>query len=321
MNQFFKRALLLVVAALSIPACGDPVPPPTPEQIPVPGSTEYPHALVKESIFDAGLGTEYRLYEPDAPPLLMAPVVVFLHGWGGTDPAFYRPWIDHLARRGNVVLWVRYQESVATLSFQFVPNMLTAVKNGIDRLQQDADRPKPDLEKFAVVGHSMGGVLAMTLAARATSEGLPTFKAVMPANPGRGVTGNEVLADFSLIPASTLLLCVSGSEDTSLGVDAPFLFYQATAIPLENKDHVTINSDYHSTPALVADHFAPNCLTAADVNALDTNGYWKWFDGLSAAAFYGRYREYALGNTPEQRFMGLWPDGTPIVEATVSDSP
>jgi hypothetical protein len=73
----------------------------------------------------------------------MAPVVVFLHGWGGTDPAFYRPWIDHLARRGNVVLWVRYQESVATLSFQFVPNMLTAVKNGITRLQQDPTIPFP----------------------------------------------------------------------------------------------------------------------------------------------------------------------------------
>jgi hypothetical protein len=141
----------------------------------------------------------------------------------------------------------------------------------------------------------MGGVLSMTLAARAAAEGLPPFKAVMLANPGRGITGPEVLADFSLIPASTLLLCVSGSDDTSLGVDAPFFFYQATSVPLENKDHVTINSDNHSTPALVADHFAPNCLTAADVNALDTNGYWKWFDGLSAAAWYGRYREYAAG--------------------------
>lgn len=315
-----KRLSALLLAAVFIPACGNPAPPPTPEQIPVPGSTEYPHALVKESVFDAGLGTEYRLYEPDGPPLLQAPVVVFLHGWGGTDPAYYRPWIDHLARRGNAVLWARYQESVLTPSADFVPNLLTAVKNGIARLQQDADRPKPDLEKFAVVGHSMGGVLSMTLAARAAGEGLPPFKAVLLANPGRGVTGAEVLADFSLIPASTLLVGVSGSED-SLGTDAPFFFYQATAVPLENKDHVTIRSDDHSTPALVADHFAPNCLTSADVNAFDVNGYWKWFDGLIAAAFYGRYREYALGNTPQQRFMGTWPDGTPIVEPIVTDAP
>ncbi len=314
------RLALLLLAALVIPACGDPVGGPTPQQIPVPGSTEYAHALVKESVFDAGTGKEVRLYEPDAPPLRSAPVVVFLHGWGGTDPAYYRPWIDHLARRGNVVLWPRYQESLLTLSIEFVPNMLAAVKAGLAHLEQDADRPKPELDKVAVVGHSMGGVLSMTLAARAAAEGLPPFKAVMLANPGRGVTGSEVLADYSLIPASTLLVGVSGAEDT-LGTDAPFFFYQATQVPLDNKDHVLMNSDDHAAPSLVADHFAPNCLTAADVNALDVNGYWKWFDGLIAAAFYGRYREYALGNTPEQRFMGLWPDGTPIAEPSVSDTP
>jgi dienelactone hydrolase len=320
MNRFL-RPILLVIAGCVVPACGDPVAGPAPEQIPVPGSTEYAHALVKESVFDAGSGKEYRLFEPDSPPLRSAPVVVFLHGWGGTDPAYYRPWVDHLVRRGNVVLWVRYQESLLTLSFEFVPNMLTAVKNGLARLEQDADRPKPELDKLAVVGHSMGGVLTMTLAARAAAEGLPAFKAVMCANPGRGITGNEVLADYSLIPSSTLLLCVSGSEDTSLGAAAPFFFNQAIQVPLDNKDHILLNSDYHSAPSLVADHFAPNCLTAADVNALDTSGYWKWFDGLIAAAFYGRYREYALGNTTEQRFMGLWPDGTPIAEPTVSDTP
>ena len=70
-----------------------------------------------------------------------------------------------------------------------------------------------------------------------------------------------------------------------------------------------------------ADHFAPNCVSEADANALDRMGYWKWFDGLIAAAFYGRYREFALGNTPEQRNMGTWPDGTSITEPLVSDNP
>ena len=314
------RSVLLLSAFVLIPACGDPVPPPTADQIPVPGSTTYAHASVKESVFDANTGKEYRLYEPDSPPLTEAPVVVFLHGWGGTDPAYYRPWIDHLARRGNVVLWVRYQESILTLSIEFVPNMLAAVKAGLDRLATEPGRAKPDLARCAVVGHSMGGVLSMTLAARAASEGLPPFKAVMPCNPGRGITGPEVLADFSQIPASTLMIVCTGSEDT-IGVAGKELFDAATSVPLENRDFILLNSDYHSTPALVADHFAPNSLTDADVNALDRNGYWKWFDGLCAAAFYARYREYALGNTTEQRFMGLWPDGTPIAEPTVSDAP
>jgi pimeloyl-ACP methyl ester carboxylesterase len=320
MSRFLRTAMALAVACV-VPACGDPVPGPTPGQIPVPASTEYPHALVKESVFDAGTGKEYRLFEPDGPPLLSAPVVVFLHGWGGTDPAYDRPWIEHLARRGNVVLWVRYQESLLTLSLEFMPNTLAAVKAGLARLEQEPDRPKPELDKLAVVGHSMGGVLTMTLAARAAAEGLPPFKAVMTVHPGAGITGAEVLADYSLIPATTLLLCVSGDEDPELGPLAAQFFQQASSVPLENKDFILVTSDRRFSPPLVADHFAPNCVSEGDVNALDRMGYWKWFDGLIAAAFYGRHREYALGNTPEQRFMGLWPDGTPILEPVVSDAP
>ncbi|MGH8058347.1 MAG: hypothetical protein ACREOH_14110, partial [Candidatus Entotheonellia bacterium] len=39
---------------------------------------------------------------------------------------------------------------------------------------------------------------------------------------------------------------------------------------------------------------------------------WKLFDGLTDAAFFQKNREYALGNTPKQRFMGLWSDGVPV---------
>src|SRR5262249_20574377 len=56
-------------------------------------------------------------------------------------------------------------------------------------------------------------------------------------------------------------------------------------------------------------------------NALDYYGLWKLFDGLSDAAFYHRNREYALGNTPEQRFMGRWSDGTPVKELSVTQHP
>jgi hypothetical protein len=50
-------------------------------------------------------------------------------------------------------------------------------------------------------------------------------------------------------------------------------------------------------------------------------GLWKLFDGLSDAAFFGKNREYALGNTPQQRFMGKWSDGVPVKELVVTDKP
>ena len=57
------------------------------------------------------------------------------------------------------------------------------------------------------------------------------------------------------------------------------------------------------------------------INALDFYGTWKLFDGLCDAAFYGKNREYALGNTPQQRFMGVWSDGVPVKELKVTDKP
>lgn len=53
------------------------------------------------------------------------------------------------------------------------------------------------------------------------------------------------------------------------------------------------------------------------VDALDYYGFWKLFDGLCDAGFYSKNREYALGNTPEQRYMGEWTDGTPVKEPKV----
>jgi len=57
------------------------------------------------------------------------------------------------------------------------------------------------------------------------------------------------------------------------------------------------------------------------VNALDFYGTWKLFDGLCDAAFYGKNREYALGNTPQQRFMGVWSDGVAVKELKITDKP
>ena len=54
------------------------------------------------------------------------------------------------------------------------------------------------------------------------------------------------------------------------------------------------------------------------LDALDYYGFWKLFDGLSDAAFFGTHREFALGNTPEQRYMGKWSDGTPVKELQVT---
>jgi hypothetical protein len=85
-------------------------------------------------------------------------------------------------------------------------------------------------------------------------------------------------------------------------------------------------SDAHGSPALEADHLAPLAVWNSNnftvlVNGLDYYGTWKLFDGLYEAAFYGKNKEYALGNSSQQRFMGLWSDGKPVKELIILDTP
>ena len=57
-----------------------------------------------------------------------------------------------------------------------------------------------------------------------------------------------------------------------------------------------------------------------DVDAYDYYFIWKVFDALRDTAFLGTHREYALGDTPEHRYLGTWSDGTPVAPLTIKDS-
>ena len=354
--------LSLVLFALTIFSSQNPTPPSQPAA--GPGGKQYVHASVIKNRYGKG-GEEYWIFEPDTPKPASAPLIVFLHGWGGMNPLYYGAWIDHLVKRGNIVVYPRYQASLLTPIQQFTPNTVGAIKDAISRLKTEPGHVSADLSKFAAVGHSVGGLLAANVAALASVSGLPRVVAVMSVEPGiTEAPINIELADLKKIPAETLLLAVAGDQDTLVrDFDAKRVYNESTRVPAANKDYVTLVSDAHGLPGLQASHRAPTAFDMAYdsgegigggpaeiagsdragglptrridgprtgrrdrletmmVNALDFYGTWKLFDGLCDAAFYGKNREYALGNTPQQRFMGVWSDGVPVKELKVTDKP
>jgi len=352
----FRRTalvLLLVLISLTVVSSQNITPPSQP--LSGPGGKQYAHAGVTKNRYGSG-GHEYWIFEPDSPKPRSAPVIVFLHGWGGTNPLYYGAWLDHLVKRGNIVIYPRYQSNLLTPIREFLPNTLHAIKDSLIRLQTEPGHVSPDLNKFATVGHSLGGLLAADVAALASESSLPKVRAVMSVEPG--ITDppiNVPLADLKKIPAETLLLAIAGDQDTLVrDADAKRIYYESTRVPAGNKDFVMLVSDSHGRPALQASHRAPTAfdksydsgegfgggpadrsnrvgdtqqtdrstrLETMMVNALDFYGTWKLFDGLCDAAFYGKNREYALGNTPQQRFMGVWSDGVPVKELKVTDKP
>lgn len=250
--------LLLLGSCLAASWAVAATPPKQPEQ--GPGGSDYKITeVIKTGTGTASSGT-YVFHGSDAPSA-PRPVVVFFHSWGAVNPGLYGGFIDHLARKGYLVLFPRFQEvnrsrpaDATVLSEALIQNALTA-------LAEDATA-KPDLKRVAFIGHSAGMPIALNVAAGVSENKLPIPKLIFGLMPG-GIASNEkergiMLRDLSAIDASTLLITMSGDRE-HLPIDraARRIFEAASAVPSSRKLFMRTNSDDHGYPALTATLASP----------------------------------------------------------------
>lgn len=304
-------------ASSSVTVSVDPHGPPVTPVQPAsgPGGADYAHASVKTTLHGSG-STAYFLYEPQDPVPASAPVLIFLHGWGAVDLAPYAEWITHLVRKGRVVIAPLYQVDAGSSPFPTTADTIAALQSAFVELS-NGTHVEPQLDKVVVAGHSWGGTLTANVGALAASSGLPIPKALMCVHPGAAASIWEtVTEDFSLIPTGTLLLSIAGEDDTVVPTSQAYeIFAEATSIAAADRNYVLVKSDPYGEPDLFSQHGAP---TGPLINALDWYGYWKWLDALCDAVVSGTNKDVALGNTPRQRYMGRWSDGTPVVEPAIT---
>jgi acetyl esterase/lipase len=319
---------LVVLIAATVRAAA-PSPPEQPKT--GPGGSDYRHGKVVSHSFDSG-PQQYWILAPAEPRRETAPVVVFNHGWMGMHPAVYRGWLHHLVRRGNVVIFPRYQGGLLTPPWTFTDNAVLAVRRALARLK-GGGHPAPEPGKFALVGHSAGAAISADMASLAEARGLPVPRALMCVQPGRGTRKARAIffpaADYRKIPKETALLVLVGEDDRIVGREEARRIFQGTPqIPPDRKDYVLVHTDRHGAPPLVADHVSPASpmrpnpiIRGRRINALDYYAYWRLFDALLDFAFEGEHKERCLGDTPQQRFMGRWSDGTPVKPLAITDEP
>jgi len=286
----------------------------------------YPHQAVVRQEFGSG-ARSYWLFEPAEPTPETAPVVVFNHGWLAVNPGAYGAWIDHLVRRGHIVIYPRYQADVATLPADFLPNALAAVRDAFDVLETSPKHIRPDRKRFALIGHSAGGNLSAQIAAVAEENGLPRPRAVVAMMPGQVQTIRG--PSLARIPASTLLVVAAAEDDLVVGdARARQIFAGATAIPNERKKFVLYLSDHHGSPRLIADHLAPTAaysgfdsgdgilhglqMNRAELNVFDYAGFWRLADVTLAAGFAGKTLDEATNQGELFRHLGYWSDGRAV---------
>lgn len=268
-----RRAATLLLLSLVPAGCGGgsgPAPQATPSAVPAPALEREagpdPPGVVSER-FGRGAQSTYVI-RPDRDGRL--PVVLFLHGWGATLPPNYRPWLNHLAGQGNVVLYPRYQDSFLTRPDQVLGNLIAGV-----RLALRGARARLRPGTLVVVGHSAGGALSADYAAVARTARLPAPRAILALYPGRTLRGvaagiPEVAPDQ--IPADTRIVALGGVDDATVGTaPARRIVASAGAVPRSNRTYELI-----SDPE-VADHIAPQRATAASRRT-----FWDRLDRLMA---------------------------------------
>ena len=275
-----------------------------------PGGSNYAHRSVKETEYGEG-GEQYWIIEPAQPAPKNAPLVIFLHGWTAVTPDTYRGWVNHLAKRGNIVVYPRYQARLLSPATEFFPNVITSVRDALGVLAKPG-HVKPDFGRVAVVGHSAGGVQTANYLAKAAAEKLPAAKAAMIVEPGQGKDGGIKIIpmeDCEKIPSSVKLIVMVGDADGLVGTGCARTIWRGTK-HVSERAFVTLCSDAHGLPLLKADHLSPISWSRAATDALDWLGYWKTFDALMDAAFSGK--PFAVDAS-----MGAWSDGVPVTPMKV----
>lgn len=253
------------------------------------------------------------------------PVVLYVHGLNQLSYRGVYLWIEHLVRRGNIVIFPQYQTLGLIDPKTFTPATAKATRQALATCN-GKDNPLADTQRFAMVGHSLGGTIILNLAARPKHFGLPTPKALMPLMPGDvrvpkgiGAFMPKITEDHSTVAADTVLLIVASTNDRIVGKRFAERIYKTTKrIDPADKDLLLLSDDDHGRPVLRAGHFVPTAYPGR-VDAYDY-ALWRWFDALRDAAFEdGLHREITLGNTAQQRALGRWSDGKAIREPKVLD--
>ena len=255
---------LLALLAVANPAVA--ASPPAQPKAGLPGGADNPDAeIVKKAVGQASAVT--YVFHMAGQPAQPRPVAVFLHGWGAVNPSSYGGWIDHLARRGYLVLFPAFQTVGRTRPVDATANARKLVAAALAALADDKDA-RPDTTRLALIGHSAGAGIAANLAADPAASGLPAPKAVFVLMAG-GVASDAKsrgiqLEDLSKIaPTTSLIAMIGDREATASDRVSRRILREASEVPANHKLFMRAGSDDHGFPTMAATLASPASPLAA----------------------------------------------------------
>lgn len=329
MPRFLAVALTALMSVLAVHGADTPDWISSPRQpADGPGGSEYAYDCFRQTSYGAG-ASAYQIFEPACPraatnPSLARPVTVFLHGFGVTNPALYIGWIRHVVRRGSVVVFPIFQSG----PFDFYPtdNAAFAINAALAELQQPG-YGAIDVSNLTIVGHSVGGGLALNMGALAGEGRVPVPANIVAVEPQFNLDAEApgqpdrfgFVRDWEVTPPTSRVVIVVGGQDDIVGDESAFVAWpHLDHLPVANRSYVQLRSDYHGSIAMVANHFAPLSPDGVWIPGLfEINGHdflmWAIADSLIACP-PGWPGDLC---PPAPSSIGSWSDGTPMQSAAI----
>lgn len=284
MKQLLNNSMILLFGIISLSVFG---------QVPQFEPTYQHDSLIMLDFAEAEEG--YWLFEPAGPELETAPVVVFIHGYGGYNPMVYGAWIRHLVRQGNTVIYPRYQTNLFKPSpDEFAGNCAVAICDALNRLATEG-HPTAGIEPLVLIGHSYGGVISADLATNAAKYTIPQPAGILLCSPGTGILSAGRLETYADLPATVKQITIATEDDYVVGDEFAELVHQTSGseekiylwqYPFEN-DTIEVNASHNESYALdealdggLSSLTTKRALQMGHPNALDYFGYWALGDAL-----------------------------------------
>ena len=299
-----------------------------------PGGSDYTHALTQMNEYGSA-EEQFWIFEPVDPKPDSADVIAFIHGLADVNPQVYGGWINHLVRKGNIVIFPRYQMGdIGESDTAFSSFAGLAIKAAFDTLTHP-NHVIPRLNHFAIAGHSYGGLMTANMGIINDDFGFPAPKCLFVAEAYNDAANTVRIPNYNIMPADMKMQIVVGQNDAIVGnTFGRFLMDSTINVNTSHKNYIKLKPDNHGSPAIAADHSDPmskldafdsgvtNALIIGSLFTLATDAadyfcFWKLFDALLSCTFYNQDCEYAFGDTPQQKNMGSWSDGTPLTPLEV----
>lgn len=277
-----------------------------------------------------GAGTsKYWLIYANQDSIHANQLIVFLHGYGASNPACYGGWIRSLVEAGNIVLFPKFQNGLFfPRTSRFEKRVNKAIQAAIEKLQNEDNIT---INNIAFVAHSIGGTIAANLADAYGETKKYKVSSLFLAQPGYKYLKLGSKSTYHEIDATATIIIITGNKDLTAGDKFAKHFYNAIPqIPTAQKILLKQYEDKYESQRVGATHVEPispdseldtgnknpiivGALLLGKTNQVDTNCYWRLSNLLIKCSNNEDTSCDLLFQNPDNVvFTGKWANEKPI---------